>query len=501
MASKLRSEVLRLASRRHATAAATVLPVEAMPGPKIWPLVGSIPDLSVRMKVPDTNIVAIQEQYYREFGSIVRQKTGPQAEVVLFHPDDQLALFRSEGAFPDGAVRTTWPVLKYADEKRATAKTEMDRVTWGLVTQGEEWKKWRTMLNTGLFSPQAAEEYFPLLNECSVEISQCFPDHSGDLMKFCNLAVFDIFCAAIIGKSLHVTDANKSKEHYQEFCWSAQKVFHIMGDLLYSPKEKMLAPMMKTAKFKEYEALMETQGKLGKIIIDEVWDSMHPECYLRKLSTKPGMTPELAARVVGDLLGAAVDTTGSTLTWLLYDLAAHPDKQTKLAAELAERFQGGDYDPSGGSPPYLKACYRESMRHSPIGGGGTTHETFKDVVIGGYLIPKGTRINTNTNAIQQDSRYVESPEAYEPERWLPDAVARRKGTEHEVLDHKVMSTPFGFGPRMCLGGRLAKNEIFSLVTRLVQDWEFTVESDYTRKDMKLLLQPDPSPSIRIQPRK
>jgi len=356
------------------------------------------------------------------------------------------------------------------------------------------------MLNRGLFSPKAAEEYFPLLNQCSVDLSLRFPKHSEDLMKFCNLAVFDIFCAAIIGQSLHVTHEEKSKQHYLEYCLSAQQVFHIMGDLFYSPREKMVAPLMKTAKYTEYEALKKKQDGLGRIIIDEVWDSMHPDCYLKKLSERPGMTQELAARVVGDLLGAAVDTTGSTLTWLLYDLARNPDKQTKLALELRERFNGGPYDPSGGSPPYLKACYRESLRTSPIGGGGSVKEAQRDIVLGGYLVKKGTRVNTNTNAIQQDERFVDVPEVYMPERWLPDEVAKRKGTEKEVLDHKIISTPFSFGPRMCLGARLARNEIFSLVSQLVQDWEFTVERGHERKAMRLLMTPSPSPSLIIRPR-
>ena len=32
----------------------------------------------------------------------------------------------------------------------------------------------------------------------------------------------------------------------------------------------------------------------------------------------------------------------------------------------------------------------------------------------------------------QDPKYVEEPEAFRPERWLPHAVESRKGTEAEV---------------------------------------------------------------------
>jgi hypothetical protein len=42
------------------------------------------------------------------------------------------------------------------------------------------------------------------------------------------------------------------------------------------------------------------------------------------------------------------------------------------------------------------------------------------------------------------------------------------GTPSEILDHRLLATPFSFGPRMCLGGRLAELEIKTLFARLVQ---------------------------------
>lgn len=491
----------RIPQQRSVTAAAaSPQPFNSIPGPRLWPLVGSIPDLSSRFDKDNGGILPVHSAYYNEFGEVVRHKTGPKEELILFHPKDMLDLYRSDGEFPDGAVRTTWPVLKYADEMRAKSESDVEKSFFGMVTIGEEWQYWRRHLNYGLFAPKAAETYFPLLNECSAELSARFPNHKGDLMKFCNLAVFDLFCSAIIGKSLHVSDENRAENHHLEFCWKAQEVFHIMGDLFWDPKEKMMSPFLKTNRYKAFETLMTDQNELGRQIVQEVWDDMHADCYLKKLSEKEGMTPIIASRVVGDLLGAAVDTTGTTLTWLLYDLARHPEKQERLAMELRDRFNGGDYDPTGGTPPYLKACYRESLRFSPIGAGGTNKTTQRDVVLGGYLVPKGTTVSTNTIAIQHDESIVDSPHEFMPERWLPEEVAKRKGTPKEVLDHKVMATNFGFGPRMCLGARLAKNEIFSVVSRLVQDWEFTVDRPHEKKVFKLLISPSPSPSIHMQPR-
>merc|ERR1711881_431059 len=51
----------------------------------------------------------------------------------------------------------------------------------------------------------------------------------------------------------------------------------------------------------------------------------------------------------------------------------------------------------------------------------------------------------------------------------------RKGTFKSVLDNKIVSKPFSFGPRMCPGSRVAETEMYSLICRIVQDWEFSLK--------------------------
>ena len=108
--------------------------------------------------------------------------------------------------------------------------------------------------------------------------------------------------------------------------------------------------------------------------------------------------------------------------------------------------------------------------------------------------------NKKTPPTQRDPRIVDRPEEFLPQRWLPDAVQARSGTPAEILDNKILASIFGFGPRMCLGARLAKNELYSLVSRIIQDWEISVVRPHERKEMKLLLQPVPSPSISVRRR-
>ena len=67
---------------------------------------------------------------------------------------------------------------------------------------------------------------------------------------------------------------------------------------------------------------------------------------------------------------AGHETTANTITWLLYELATHPDYQQKLrdeiAAKRAELNEHGDADFSMDdleSMPYLHAALRVSSRY------------------------------------------------------------------------------------------------------------------------------------------
>ena len=55
--------------------------------------------------------------------------------------------------------------------------------------------------------------------------------------------------------------------------------------------------------------------------------------------------------------------------------------------------------------------------------------------------------------------WVENPDQFIPERW-----SRRQSCDQSVVTnqiHPFVSLPFGFGPRMCIGRRLASMEVFT----------------------------------------
>ena len=180
------------------------------------------------------------------------------------------------------------------------------------------------------------------------------------------------------------------------------------------------------------------------------------------------------------------------------NLAQNPDKQDILASELKQELGGDNYSTTA-QLPYLKACYRESHRKTPVVGGTGYRFLDKDITLHGYTVPAKTKISFLTLNLQQDPQLVPNADQFIPERWLPSEVQERKGTPSDVIDHRLVANSFSFGPRMCIGGRLAEVELLSVLARLVQDWRFTLPDDHppVGYDQKLFLHPAPNPKFHV----
>jgi cytochrome P450 len=62
----------------------------------------------------------------------------------------------------------------------------------------------------------------------------------------------------------------------------------------------------------------------------------------------------------------------------------------------------------------------ESMRLYP-----PAWTTGREVEIAGYRIPAGSQLMLSQWLVHRDARFFPDPEAFDPDRWLPDLAARR----------------------------------------------------------------------------
>ncbi|XP_017757781.1 PREDICTED: cytochrome P450 6A1-like [Eufriesea mexicana] len=150
---------------------------------------------------------------------------------------------------------------------------------------------------------------------------------------------------------------------------------------------------------------------------------------------------------------AGFETSSTTMSNALYELALNQDIQDKLREEIheycGESNEKLNYDDVKGMK-YLDKVFKETLRMYPPGARLTRRSvsdyTFNDTKV---TIPKGTMIWIPILGIHRDPDIYPNPEIFDPERFDDDVVATR---------HSMHYMPFGDGPRNCIGARFAVNQ-------------------------------------------
>lgn len=111
--------------------------------------------------------------------------------------------------------------------------------------------------------------------------------------------------------------------------------------------------------------------------------------------------------------------------------------------------------------PYLRCIINETLRMYPAGPNLVPHESSEDSTVGGYHIPRGTMLQVNLWAIQNDPTVWDDPTSFRPERF--------EGIEGHKIGYKMM--PFGSGRRSCPGEGLAIRVVGLTIGSLIQCFE------------------------------
>ncbi|KAF8969648.1 cytochrome P450 [Flammula alnicola] len=205
-------------------------------------------------------------------------------------------------------------------------------------------------------------------------------------------------------------------------------------------------------------------------------------------SKEESLTRDELLAQMSTLMFAAMDTTSSALTRLLYLLATHQDVQDKLRKEIkeAKETEGGDlpYDKLV-SLPYLDAICRETLRlHAPVTMGRRTAR--QDIVlplsspikgvdgqeIQEIFIPNDTNVIVGIMASNRNPE-LWGPDALEwkPERWLeplPNTLIRA----HLPGIYSHLMT-FTGGSRACIGFKFSQLEMKVVLLLLIESFRFS----------------------------
>ncbi|ESK89478.1 cytochrome p450 [Moniliophthora roreri MCA 2997] len=220
-----------------------------------------------------------------------------------------------------------------------------------------------------------------------------------------------------------------------------------------------------------------------------------------------GLNDLESAWLAAMVLLAGIETTMTTLGWMILAMITFPEVQRKAQEEL-DRVVGRTRIPTLNDMenlPYMRALVKEALRWRPAPPMGVFHMSLEDDIYEGYHISKGSLVIPNILAMNHDMMtYGPNPDEFRPERFLNDD-GTHKESPPDTKDEGHYT--FGFGHRICPGRHLATNALFTFAIVL---WAMHLEPGKDAQGNETVLSTDdetsgiisraPSYSISSKPR-
>ncbi|PBL04595.1 cytochrome P450 [Armillaria gallica] len=189
---------------------------------------------------------------------------------------------------------------------------------------------------------------------------------------------------------------------------------------------------------------------------------------------------EIDSQLATFLLGGH-DGPASLMAWILYELSRHPEVQMKVREEIAiakSKAPGAltweDYD----AMAWLNAVIKETLRYHPLVS-VLFREASQDDVLP-LAVPIITSDGQSCSEIPISKGQVISASFMPPvwgddaEKWNPCRFLEDRGIKQESLGAYANLMTFSTGIRGCMGWRFAVMEVQSVVTELLNNFEFSI---------------------------
>jgi cytochrome P450 len=171
------------------------------------------------------------------------------------------------------------------------------------------------------------------------------------------------------------------------------------------------------------------------------------------------------------LLFAGHDTTTSTVAFMFYELARHPDVIAALRDEQERLLGGGPADAEtlmGGQLRLLEMVLDETLRLYPPAWIGA-RRSLASYEFAGRMVPGGVYVSYSSWVSHHLAEVFAAPKEFRPERFAPEAKAALP---------KGAYVPFGGGSRICIGMRFGQLEVKAIASALLARFDFALEDGY-----------------------
>ncbi|XP_077329959.1 cholesterol side-chain cleavage enzyme, mitochondrial [Lithobates pipiens] len=437
------------------------------------------------------NIHHHMEKNYQRFGPIYREKLGTYDSVYIQRPEDAAILFQVEGIHPERLRIQPW--FEYRDYRKKKYGV--------LLKSGEDWRCHRLTLNREVLSVAGMNRFLPLLDSVGQDFvrrvytqversgrGKWTADLSDELFRF----ALESVCNVLYGQRLGLLQDYINPES-QEFIKSINLMFNTTSPMLYIPPRVLR--LMNISIWKDHVKSWDAIFNHADLCIQGIYSSLRQRTdntyagVLSSLLIQHQLPLEDIKASITELMAGGVDTTSITLQWAMYQLARAPSVQEKLRSEIkaARKAAGNDLNALLKRIPLVKAAVKETLRLHPVAI-SLQRYTQRDTIIRNYMIPRGTLVQVGLYAMGRNPDIFPSPEKFFPERWL--------GGE----ETHFRSLGFGFGPRQCLGRRIAEMEMHLFLIHILE--HFRIETNRMIEvgtTFKLILFPSKPISLTLRP--
>ncbi|XP_040990266.1 labd-13Z-ene-9,15,16-triol synthase, chloroplastic-like [Juglans microcarpa x Juglans regia] len=180
--------------------------------------------------------------------------------------------------------------------------------------------------------------------------------------------------------------------------------------------------------------------------------------------------------VLMDTMVGASETTVTMVEWVMAELMEHPELMEKVLEELTEVVGLDNLVEETHLPKlrYLDAVIKETFRlHVPLPF-IVPRRPSQSSTIGGYCIPKDTRVMINVWAIHRDPKIWDSPLEFQPERFL--------NSKWDYSGNNFHYLPFGSGRRIRAGLPLGERTLIYIIASFLHAYEWKLPQD-TEQDL------------------
>ncbi|KAJ7883949.1 cytochrome P450 [Mycena leptocephala] len=425
-------------------------------------------------------------KWQKTYGLVYRLKGCFGQDQLMISDPAALKYILNSPHFRLGPLRDSTAHLLFGDKSVVTANEHAH-------------KRLRAALNVG-FTAAAVRNHLPVFEKVAQMLTDRLDESSGastDICPLLSLATISAVTEAILGYPAKDLGEEFLTNNFQALTLASnQSAFQILAHAVATGLPTRIRDAAIRLPTRTYKILLTSQllaSNLGNQLVREKTDAarqglgtnadfysqLHPSD-----KTKNALTGEEIAGQTAIILIAGQDTTASTLSFALLELAKAPELQDKLRAEIhstlgAARAGSVSYD----SMPLLNALIKETLRMYPA----TTisdRTTLEDSVIplassimtstGEHIsqisVRKGQLLQLGLASYNRlESRWGADAHEFKPSRWLEGTVYNG-----DAFGPYANLLTFLGGPRVCLGWRFALLEMQVFICELVGKFSFAL---------------------------